>query len=71
MTLLSENGLSYLERQAQGMAENYGGRVGKSGVIRGIIDGLAQAHFDLSSCPTPYHVAEMVKTALAMASEAK
>jgi hypothetical protein len=60
MALVSEEGLSYLEQQAEGIAKNYGGRVGKSGVVRGIIDGLAQANIDLSSAPTPYHIAVIV-----------
>lgn len=70
MVLLSEDGVSYLERQAEGIAENYCGRVGKSGVVRGILDGLAQANLDLSKAPTPYHIAAMVKAALASTAEA-
>lgn len=71
MALISEDGLSYLERQSKKIAENYSGRCGKSGIIRGIIDGFAQAGVDLSSAPTPFHIAAMVKAALAPTAEVK
>lgn len=71
MVLLSEDGLSYVEQQSEKIAENYGGRCGKSGIVRGIIDGFAQAGFDLSSAPTSFHIAAMVKAALGKASEVK
>ena len=71
MALISEDGLSYLERQSEKIAENYGGRCGKSGMIRGIIDGFAQAGVDLSSAPTPFHIAAMVKATLTQAPEVK
>lgn len=61
---ISAAGETYLNEQAGKIKANFGVRLGKSGTLRGICDGFAQAGFDLSDAPTTFHVAAKVAAVL-------
>ena len=62
---LNETGAGYLKEQASKVQQRFGGRgIGSSGILRGVVNGLAACGFDLSDSPTPYHVASKVAAVL-------
>lgn len=69
---LTETGDGYLRGQANKVQRRFGGRgIGRSGILRGIVNGFAACGFDLSDSSTPHHVASKVAAALRAVEVAK
>jgi hypothetical protein len=65
MALLSATGNQYLLNQVAAIKQKHGAaRMGKSVILRGVVDAVAQAGISLADCTDEYAVARAISAAL-------